>query len=322
MMRFRFALAAAFGFALCAIAPARAVDTIVTGMLGSPSSGGWPYYIALKKGMFEAAGIKLDIIYVPTAPGLVQQLSAGSLDIVGTIGVVEPIHAVEKGAPVALIRLVGAISPYAMLAKPEIQKVEDLKGKTVCIGGLVDINRIYLERIMQAHGLHHGDYDIVVAGSTGARFAALKSGTVDATMLVPPQSFVAEKEGFRNIGMILDYAKDLPFSGADVRLDWAAKHGDTLKRFLGVLDQSVAWFYADGNREEAIDILAEASHANRDQVAQSYDFQKKLGYFARTNEISRTGLAHLIQAMKDLGDIEGKVTPEKLVIKDVTPLVE
>ena len=321
-MRIRFGLAAAFVLALGGGLPAHAAETVVTGMLGSPNSGGWPIYIALKKGFFEAAGIKPDIIYVPTAPGLVQQLSAGSLDIVGTIGVVEPIHAVEKGAPVALIRLMGQVSPYTMLAKPEIHTIEDLKGKIVCIGGIVDINRIYLERIMQAHGLHHGDYDIVIAGSTGARFAALKSGAVDATMLVPPQSFAAEAQGFRNVGMIIDYAKDLPFSGADVRLDWAAKHRDTLKRFLAVLDQSVAWFYADGNRDEAIDILVEASHANRDQVAQSYDFQKKLGYFARTDAISRTGLEHLIQAMKDLGDIEGKVTPEKLVIKDLTPLVE
>ena len=321
-MRRRLGLAIAMACVLGAAAPAPALETIVTGMLGSPNSGGWPFFIALKKGMFEAEGIKLDIVYVPTAPGLIQQLSAGSLDIVGTTGVVEPIHAVEKGAPVALIRLMGAVSPYAMLAKPAIHKIEDLKGKTISIGGMVDINRIYLERIMQAHGLFHGDYDIVIAGSTGARFAALKSGAVDATMLVPPQSFTAEAEGFRNVGMILDYAKDLPFSGADVRLDWAAKHRDTLQRFLAVIDMSVAWFYADGNRDEAIDILVEASHVGREQVAQSYDFQKKLNYFARTNEISRTGLEHLIKAMKDLGDIQGTVTPEKLVIKDLTPLVE
>jgi hypothetical protein len=57
-------------------------------------------------------------------------------------------------------------------------------------------------------------------------------------------------------------------------------------------------------------------------VAQSYDFQDKLGYFARTDAISRTGLQHMIDAMKDLGDIEGKVTPEQLVIKDLTPLTD
>src|SRR4029077_2953013 len=86
----------------------------------------------------------------------------------------EPIHAVEKGAPVALLRIIGQVSPYAMLAKPGITSIKDLKGKTICIGGLLDINRVYLERIMQANGLRNGDYDITVVGNTAGRFAALK----------------------------------------------------------------------------------------------------------------------------------------------------
>ena len=78
-----------------------AETTIQTGMIGAPNAVGWPWYIGIDKGFFAASGIKLDLIYVPTASGLVQQLAAGSLDIVADVGVVEPIHAVERGAPVA-----------------------------------------------------------------------------------------------------------------------------------------------------------------------------------------------------------------------------
>ena len=83
-------------------------------MIGSPNGVDWPWYIGIQKGFFADAGITLDIIYVPTASGLVQQLSAGSLDIVADVGVVEPIHAVEKGAPVRLMRIIGQIAPYEM----------------------------------------------------------------------------------------------------------------------------------------------------------------------------------------------------------------
>src|ERR1700757_4073885 len=127
---------------------AKATETISTGMIGAANAVGWPWYIGIQKGFFADAGINLDIIYVPTASGLVQQLSAGSLDIVADVGVVEPIHAVEKGAPVALLRIIGQISAYELVAKPSIASVKDLKGKTICIGGLIDINRVYLERIM------------------------------------------------------------------------------------------------------------------------------------------------------------------------------
>ena len=230
--------------ALCCVlalgAPSlKAAETVSTGMIGAANAVGWPWYIGIAKGFFADAGIVLDIVYVPTAAGLVQQLSAGSLDIVADVGVVEPIHAVEKGAPVGLLRIVGQVSAYEMMAKPTIATVKDLKGKTICIGGLVDINRVYLERIMQANGLKDGDYDITVVGNTAGRFAALKSGAVDATMLAPPVSFFAEDAGFHSVGMIMDYAPDLPFSGTDVSLAYAAQHRDTLVKLLAAIDKSI-----------------------------------------------------------------------------------
>ena len=316
-----------FGASCCALAlfaapPVKAAETISTGMIGAANAVGWPWYIGIAKGFFADAGIVLDIIYVPTASGLVQQLSAGSLDIVADVGVVEPIHAVEKGAPVGLLRIVGQVSAYEMLAKPAIATVKDLKGKTVCIGGLADINRVYLERIMQANGLKDGDYDITVVGNTAGRFAALKSGAADATMLAPPVSFFAEDAGFHSVGLIMDYAPDLPFSGTVASLAFAAAHRDTLVKLLAVIDKSVAWFDDPANRAEAVDIMVKEMKSARAPVERSYDFLRKIDYFAPTNAISRARMQNLINAMKGLGDIKTAITPDKIVVPGLTRLVE
>jgi NitT/TauT family transport system substrate-binding protein len=300
----------------------KAAETISTGMIGAANAVGWPWYIGIQKGFFADAGIYLDVVYVPTASGLVQQLSAGSLDIVADVGVVEPIHAVEKGAPVGLLRIVGQVSAYELVAKPTIATVKDLKGKTICIGGLIDINRVYLERIMQANGLKDGDYDITVVGNTAGRFAALKSGAVDATMLAPPVSFFAEDAGFHSVGLIMDYAPDLPFSGTDVSLAYAAAHRDTLVKLLAVIDQSVAWFDDPANRTEAVDILVKEMKSARAPVERSYDFLRKINYFAPTNEISRARVQNLINAMKTLGDIKTDITPDKVVVPGLARLVD
>ena len=209
--------------------PALAADKFEAGLLGSPNSAGWIWYIAEAEGFFAAANLAPDIIYVPTPSGLMQQLAAGSLDTV-EIGVVEPIHAIARGAPVAILRIMGAVPPYEMVA--DVKTVKELKGKTVVIGGLVDINRVYLERIMKANGLHDGDYDITTVGNTPGRFAALKSGSADATMLAAPFNFFAEAAGFHNVGLILDYAKDIPFGSTDVSLAYAKGHRDVLVRLL------------------------------------------------------------------------------------------
>jgi ABC-type nitrate/sulfonate/bicarbonate transport system substrate-binding protein len=300
----------------------KAAETISTGMIGAANAVGWPWYIGIQKGFFADAGINLDIIYVPTASGLVQQLSAGSLDMVADVGVVEPIHAVEKGAPVGLLRIVGQVSAYEMMAKPTIATVKDLKGKTICIGGLVDINRVYLERIMQANGLKDGDYDITVVGNTAGRFAALKSGAADATLLAPPVSFFAEDAGFHSVGLIMDYAPDLPFSGTDVSLAYAAAHRDTLVKLLAVIDKSVAWFGDPANRTEAVDILVKEMKSARVPVERSYDFLRKINYFSPTRDISRARMQNLIDAMKALGDIRTGITPDKIVVPGLTRLVD
>ena len=318
--------ALACGALLCVfgigVVPAGAADTIQTGLIGAPNAVGWPWYIGLHKGFFTEQGITLDVIYVPTASGLVQQLAAGSLDIVGDVGVVEPIHAVEKGAPVALLRIIGQVSAYEMLAKSSIASIKDLKGKTICIGGLSDINRVYLDRIMRANGFKDGDYDMTVVGNTAGRFAALKSGAVDATMLAPPVNFFAEDAGFRNIGMISDYAGDMPFSGTDVSLAYASKHRETLVRLLAALDKSVAWFDDTSNRTEAVDILVQEMKSPRDPVERSYDFLRKIKYFSPNNEISRSRMQNLINAMKGLGDIKSDITVDKIVAPGLTRLVD
>ena len=243
----------------------RAADVIQTGLVGAPNAPNWLWFVGLQKGFFTEAGVTVDLIYGPNPSGLVQQLAAGSLDIVGDVGAVEPIHAVEKGAPVALLRLMGQVAPYELLGKPTIASVEDLKGKTICIGGLFDINRVYIERITQR--IIWPTATSTSPGNTPGRFAARKSGTVDATLLSPPVNFLAEDAGFRKLGMIRDYAKDLPFSAMDVSLTYAAKHRDALAKLLGAMDRSAAWFHDLSHRDEAIDILAKEMKSQRDPVA-------------------------------------------------------
>jgi NitT/TauT family transport system substrate-binding protein len=253
---------------------------------------------------------------VPTPAGLMQQLAAGSLDTV-EIGVVEPIHAIARGAPVAIARIMGAVPPYEMVA--DVKTVKELKGKTVVIGGLVDINRVYLERIMQANGLKDGDYDITTVGNTPGRFAALKSGSADATMVAAPFNFYAENAGFHNVGLILDYAKDLPFGSTDVSLAYAKDHRDALLRLLDVLEQSSVWFNDLNNRDAAIDVLLKAMRSDqRDDTAKSYDYMRRIGYFEPKGIVSRKSIATVEKEMAAIGDSAENVPFDKLVLPGVT----
>lgn len=303
-------------------AAARAADRITGGAIGAASGTLWPYYIGLSKGFFAAEGIDLDIVFAPSSAAVMQQLAAGALDIVATSGLADPIHAIDKGAPVAVLRVSGQSVPYELMAKPAIKTIAELKGKTISLGGIADITRIYFDRMATPNGVLPGQYDMVFAGATSARFAALKSGAVDAALILPPFNFLARSGGFTSLGLSMDYVKNMPFIGIHVSRPWAASHGPVVQRFLAAYGQGVAWFYDDAHRIEAIDIYAKASNANRDEVGESYDFFRKIAFFERSGKISRSGLQNLLDAMKQLGDVTPTLTVDKLVMPELAVMTD
>ena len=100
---------------------AAAQQTVIMGAVGSSSSNSWATYVAIEKGFFVEAGIKPDVVLAQSNAGVVQQLAAGSLNMTNNSGLVDPIRANEKGAPVAILRVEIQRPPYALMAKPAIK---------------------------------------------------------------------------------------------------------------------------------------------------------------------------------------------------------
>jgi len=303
------------------LAPAaHAIDTVSIGFVGSVSPTHWPIHVGIKKGFYAAENLKPDLIFIQSSGNVLQQLAAGSLDATLSAGLVDPIYAIDKGAPISIVRLEIQLPPYAINAKPQYKKIEDLKGKIVMIDSKKGITKIYVERMLVAHNVKPSEVDYVFAGATGARFSALQTGAVDATILLPPFSFRAEAAGFSNLGMVADYAKDLPFTGAAVNTNWATKNPDMLRRFLAAHNKSVAWLLDPNNRQEAIDIMVEVSKLDPGVIAKTYDFFKSRPYIEPTGRISKTKMGALLAALKELGDLKGSTEVQRFVLPGIAQL--
>jgi NitT/TauT family transport system substrate-binding protein len=305
------------------IAPAaHALDNITIGTVGSASANLWPVYIGTTKGFLSAEDLKVDIVFVQSSANMIQQLSAGSLDITMSTGLVDPIRAIDQGAPIAIVRFEAQAPPYALLAKPTIKNLADLKGKLISLGGAKDITRIYVERMLAPHGVKPGEFDMMFAGATAARSSALLAGAVDAAILLAPFIFQAETAGFNNLGLTVEYAPELPFSGTVVNKSWAAKNQAILKRLLSAHTKSVEWFYDDRNRDEAIQIMQTVSRQRLDDVQKSYDFIRKNNFFDRSGSVSRMKMTALIDALQSLGDVQSRGNIEHFVMPGITQISE
>jgi NitT/TauT family transport system substrate-binding protein len=305
---------------LLLVAPVRAEETVTVGTVGSPSANLWPIFIGLQKGFFTAQNIKLDVVYIQSSAAVIQQLSAGSLDMSMSTGIVDPIRAIDQGAALALTRFEVQVPPYALLAKPNIKSLKDLKGKVISVGGPKDITRLYVDRMLAPQGLKTGDYDYVYAGATTARAQALLSGAVDAAILLPPSNFQVQSQGYNDVGLAMKYAPELAFSGTVVNRAWAARNTELLKHVLAAQSTSTEYFYDPKNRAEVVNILVKVSGQKPEDVEKSYDFFSNNKFFDHTGKISRAKINALIDALVSLGDVKAPGDVERFLLPGVAQL--
>ena len=322
MDRSRRAVVAALlaGAAIFAAPAAPAAETVTVGTVGQASANLWPVFIGLNKGFFAAEDLKVDVVYVQSSAQLVQQITAGSLDICMSTGLVDPMRAIGMGAPIAIVRVEVQAPPYALIAKSSIKSLKELKGKLISLGGPKDITRIYVERMLEPNGVKPGEFDMVFAGATAARASALLAGAVDAAILLPPFNFQAVAAGFNDLGLTIDYVKDLPFSGTVVNVRWANAQKSILQKLLAAHTKSVAWFEDARNRSEAVQILVAASKLKQEDVEKAYDFMRNGHFFEPTGKVSKSKLASLAKAMVSLGDLPGAIDVDRVLLPGVTQI--
>jgi NitT/TauT family transport system substrate-binding protein len=304
----------------CLTAPsARAAETLTLIGTGPISANDWPILISLKKGYFTEAGITLDWVPASSTAAAIQQVAAGAGQMASG-GLTDPMRAIDGGAKISILRIHAQVPPYTLWAKPALKSFADLRGKLIIVGGAKDITRIYLDRMVRPNNLQKGDYDLIYAGTTPARYAALQSGAVDAAILLPPVSFRAEQLGFSLIGRLSDYVKDMPFTGFAVNTTWAKANRTTVTGFLKAYQRGVDWFYADEHKDEAIKLLADETKLTLADAASTYDFLRSIQLFAQKGIVTPDSLATLVKAMADDGDLQGSADPARFIDKDIVQI--
>jgi ABC-type nitrate/sulfonate/bicarbonate transport system substrate-binding protein len=314
-------IAAVLCVATLATAGARAADTIVVGSVGSASANLWPVMVGDRQGFFAAEGVKIDMEFVQSNAGVIQQLTVDAVNVSVGSGLVDPIRAVDKGAPLAIVRIEMQRPPYALMAKPAIKSMTALEGKIVSVGGPKDITRIFFERMLAPSGVDPKKVDLIFAGATSARLQALQSGAADAALLTAPYNFHAEAAGFTNLGLASKMV-DMPFSGVSTNRNWAQGHKEALAKFLKVYTKSIAWLTDPANRDEAVKLMMSVSKLSHDDVEKAYDFLIKSGFLEPTGAISKGKLDTVVDALKQLGDIPPDFKVDRLFMPDVTKIVD
>ena len=129
-----------------------------------------------------------------------------------------------------------------LMVRPEIRKVEDLKGKRIGISSLGSAGDLLFGYVLRKYGIDTTrEVTWLAVGNTAERLQALMNGAVDAADMTYPADVEAERKGFR---ALLDAKKEIVYPTASVvtRRRTIKEDRDTVMRFVRSFVEGIAYF--------------------------------------------------------------------------------
>jgi len=168
--------------------------------IGYVSRGGTYAFISLieQHKLLEQEGIKPTFVYIG-GPQLSQALISGDIRM-AIVAAASPIRAAAHGADLRFIGGVTDKEVASFVTAANIKTPADLKGTRLAIDRLGDYSDFRARKVLEIFGLQaQKDVTLLQIGAQTARFAALRSGQVHSTFVVPPLTLVARKSGLREL---------------------------------------------------------------------------------------------------------------------------
>jgi NitT/TauT family transport system substrate-binding protein len=152
-------------------------------------------FMAQQEGLFRKNGLEVELIHIPSSSRGIQTILAGEIALSFMDGV-NAVQANLKGANLVLVAGATNRQVFSLMAKPEIKRIADLRGKKVGItrvGSSTHTSALYA---LNSGGLRTADYQLLPLLEVPNIFTALVAGQIDAGVVSPPTNARAKRSGF------------------------------------------------------------------------------------------------------------------------------
>ena len=232
----------------------------------SKSLSWFPIHLSREKGFYRAEG--LDVDYVIMKPQIAMQaLIAGDVGYTTALG--STIRAALRNVPLRVVMTIADKPLFALIARPSITSVEELKGKVVGISSFGASTDTYARALLRRFKLiPNQDVKIIALGGGMNRIAAMEAGAIDAALIEAPYNVMLERKGFRKILFVGDLIPS-PLAGLGTRLEKIHKQPDEVQRLVRATLRGIQ--FAKSNKPESIRSIMKWTDMDQGLAEGSYE---------------------------------------------------
>jgi ABC-type nitrate/sulfonate/bicarbonate transport system substrate-binding protein len=244
--------------------------TLNIGWTGGTAWTALPDRVAMERGFFDKEGLRVRYIQFQGTNLMLSALMANELDYVTILPFIA--GAATRGLPVKIVAATVKTSGYAIVSRPDIDSVKALKGKRIAINTFGSSADFAIYQLLSRNGLDpNKDVTLqAVAGSPDARFAALLSGAVDATVVNSPFEYRAEQKGFKTLLSVKETAEfvKIPIVGLSTTQRKIDREPDEIVRYLRALRNAI--LFLQSQREVGVGLLEKLLKLDRPAAEKFY----------------------------------------------------
>jgi NitT/TauT family transport system substrate-binding protein len=261
-----------------------------------------PFYVGIKTGIYRSEGLAPQFIVMRSGI-IIPALLSGELDYTTIYG--STIRSAVSGLPLKVIATLITKQSFFLYAQPEFKRVQDLKGKRIAISGFASSTDKAAREAIKPAGLEAlRDVTLVAMGDTSVRFQSLLSGAIEAAILTPPYTVMAEQKGMRNLVWLGDILGDTPSNGLSTSSKKLTERPDQVARFLRASVRSM--IYTREHKQEALPILMkEFPGLDRNTLDGTLDFY--LRAMSPDGRVSDAVVQDIIDEQRELLNVKNEI---------------
>ena len=163
-------------------------------------------FMAKEEGLFKKNGLDVELLHISSSSRGIQAILAGEIAFSYMDGA-NQVQANLKGANIAFVAGATNRQVFSLMAKPEIKRIADLRGKKIGITRIGSSTHTSALFALNTAGLKQSDYQILPLVEVPNILTALLAGQVDAGVVSPPTNSRARKAGLNEL---MNLAKEGP----------------------------------------------------------------------------------------------------------------
>jgi len=223
-----------------------------------------PFYVAQEKGFYKKYNVESEYIQMTTTIQP-QAVVAGNINYFTSVST--GISAALAGLPLVMVINFCDVSPWVLVTHKDINKPQDLIGKTVALSGIRTSPYYFFQAFLKKSEINDKDVQSISTGGTADSFRALTTNRVVGTVLTPPFDDKAVSLGYKKFMQLGDLA-DIPYVGLVTSQNEIKSNRESVRRTVTAVMESVAWLRA--NRAESAKMIVDKFKVNQTEAENTY----------------------------------------------------